>query len=328
MLRKSKGGWRCLVVPVLAGFVVCASLAQPAWAGRKSQDKKAKTEQQSAADKQVEQLLEAADKADASQYVGEDTCLQCHDDMAKSFNEGPHWKTLQDQRRGPAFQGCEACHGPGKAHAESADPTKIIRFTALTKTETARRCLRCHQYGKDHENFLRSAHLKNGVACTDCHSIHHFNVGRNLLVKAQPLLCYSCHLDVKPAFSMPYHHKVNEGLIACTNCHNPHGGFLTRQLRSTASQDVLCFNCHTDKAGPFAHEHAPVKTEGCVACHMPHGSPNPRLLRRSQVNLLCLECHTLTVDQIAPATPTKYQACTLCHVAIHGSNTSPVFFTP
>lgn len=335
MLRKKNGIWRCLAVPVLAGFVIFASLTQPAWAGRKSQDKKAKTEQQkSAADTSSEQLAESAYKADASQYVGEDTCLQCHEDMAKSFDEGPHWKTLQDQRRGPAFQGCEACHGPGKAHAESADPTKIIRFTGLSKTEASRRCLQCHQYGQEHENFLRSAHQKNNVGCTDCHSIHHANVAKNLLVKAQPLLCYSCHLDVKPAFSMPYHHKVNEGLIACTNCHNPHGGFITRQLRSTAGQDVLCFNCHTDKAGPFAFEHAPAKTEGCVACHMPHGSPNPRLLRRSQVNLLCLECHTLTVDQLAPAIPTfhnqaqKYQACTMCHMAIHGSNTDHFFFKP
>jgi hypothetical protein len=55
-------------------------------------------------------------------------------------------------------------------------------------------------------------------------------------------------------------------------------------------------------------------------------------LMRSQVNLLCLECHSLTVDTGAPATPTfhnqaqKYQACTLCHVAIHGSNFDPFFF--
>jgi DmsE family decaheme c-type cytochrome len=92
--------------------------------------------------------------------------------------------------------------------------------------------------------------------------------------------------------------------------------------------------CHTDKAGPFVFEHQAVKIEGCVSCHTPHGSSNPRLLKRSQVNLLCLECHSLTVDAGAPAVPTfhkqdqKYQACTLCHVAIHGSNSSNVFFKP
>jgi len=125
---------------------------------------------------------------------------------------------------------------------------------------------------------------------------------------------------------------VNEGLIKCTDCHNEHGGFLTKQLRSTAAQDMVCFKCHNDKAGPFVYEHAPVKTEGCVACHTPHASSNPRLLKRSQVNLLCLECHTLTVDAGAPNIPSfhnqsaKYQACTLCHPMVHGSNVNRFFF--
>ncbi|MGH9785340.1 MAG: cytochrome c3 family protein, partial [Terriglobia bacterium] len=91
------------------------------------------------------------------------------------------------------------------------------------------------------------------------------------------------------------------------------------------------FKCHVDKTGPFVFEHAPVKTEGCVACHVPHGSSNPRMLKRSQVNLLCLECHTLTGGGVAPAGPShdqsqKYQACTVCHVNVHGSNHSSVFF--
>jgi predicted CXXCH cytochrome family protein len=87
-----------------------------------------------------------------------------------------------------------------------------------------------------------------------------------------------------------------------------------------------------EKAGPFVFEHQPVKTEGCVACHTPHGSSNPRLLKRSQINVLCLECHTLTIDSPVPGIPgfhnqaVKYQACTVCHTNIHGSNFSDVFF--
>ena len=101
---------------------------------------------------------------------------------------------------------------------------------------------------------------------------------------------------------------------------------MTKSLRATAAQDEVCFKCHADKAGPFSFEHEPVKTEGCVACHSPHGSTNPRLLKRAQINLLCLECHTLTQDSGTPAIPSfhnqsqKYSACTLCHPTIHGSN--------
>jgi DmsE family decaheme c-type cytochrome len=272
---------------------------------------------------------------DPSLYAGSDVCAACHDSQAKSFNQGPHWKNDLQKGRGPAWQGCESCHGPGKAHIEGGgDVTKIIRFDKLSATDASRRCLDCHEFGEEHSNFMRSEHLKNNVSCLSCHSIHTPTIERRLLKASQPLLCYSCHLTVKPDFSRPFHHRVNEGLIACSNCHNQHGSFLTNQLRSTAAQDQVCFNCHTDKAGPFAFEHAAVKTEGCVACHSPHGSSNPRLLRRSQINLLCLECHTLTVDSAAPAAPSfhnqaqKYQACTMCHVAIHGSNSDHFFFKP
>ena len=273
--------------------------------------------------------------SDPSLYAGTDACATCHDAEAKSYSHGAHWKNELNKNRGPQWQGCEACHGPGKAHVETGgDISKIISFKKISSAEASRRCLDCHEFGEEHANFMRSEHQKNDVGCIDCHSIHAPKVERQLLRAAQPQLCYGCHLEVKPDFSRPFHHRVNEGLIACSNCHNPHGGFLTHQLRATAAQDQVCFTCHTDKAGPFAFEHAPVKTEGCVACHSPHGSSNPRLLKRSNINLLCLECHTLTVDSSAPAIPSfhnqaqKYQACTMCHVAIHGSNSDHFFFKP
>jgi len=163
-------------------------------------------------------------KVDPSQYVGSDTCKTCHEDVGKSFDQGPHWKTILAKHTGPQWQGCEACHGPGKEHAESADPSKIIRFPSLSREESSKRCLGCHEFGEEHANFLRSEHLKNNVGCVDCHSIHHPRVESKLLQVAQPQLCYSCHLEVKPDLSKPFHHRVNEGLIKCTNCHNPHGG--------------------------------------------------------------------------------------------------------
>jgi DmsE family decaheme c-type cytochrome len=270
---------------------------------------------------------------DASLYVGADTCKTCHEDMYKQYETTAHFATTLDTRKGPEWHGCEACHGPGKAHVEGGgDKSKIFTFKDATAKEISERCLDCHQYGEEHNNFARSAHLENGVSCIDCHSPHHAKEAQYLLKVKQPELCYGCHLETKQQFNRPFHHRVNEGLVRCSDCHNPHGGFLTRQLRATAAQDMVCFKCHADKAGPFAYEHEPVKTEGCVACHTPHGSSNPRLLKRAQVNLLCLECHAFTVDSGAPATPTfhnqaqKYQACTMCHTAIHGSNFDRFFF--
>lgn len=265
-------------------------------------------------------------------YVGSEACKACHEDAFKKFEATPHWKTMLDTRRGPEWQGCEACHGSGEEHINAGgDITKIFNFKGVSSKKISQRCMECHGYGEEHSNYARSAHSVSDVSCIDCHSVHQAKEKQFLLVKKQPELCYSCHQDVKPDFSKPFRHRVNEGLVNCSECHNQHGGFLTKGLRATAAQDQTCFKCHVDKAGPFIFEHAPVKTEGCVACHVPHGSSNPRLLKRSQINLLCLECHTLTGGGLAPVGPThdqsqKYQACTVCHLAVHGSNISPVLF--
>ena len=320
MSRKRVGLWAVLLLLPLVLF-----------AGARRQSNDSPNPSTRATDKTAQEHY-VANPSDPSLYVGPDTCKTCHEEIGKTYDHSPHWKTAINHR-GPQYQGCEACHGPGKAHVESGgDITKIVRFKTLSREESSKRCLECHEFGEEHANFLRSEHLKNNVGCIDCHSAHHPKVERALLTMAQPMLCYGCHAEVKPQFSKPFHHRVNEGLITCSNCHNPHGGFLTRQLRATAAQDQVCFACHTDKAGPFVFEHAPVKTEGCVSCHTPHGSSNPRLLKRSNVNLLCLECHTLTIDSAAPGIPSfhnqaqKYQACTMCHVAIHGSNSDRDFF--
>jgi DmsE family decaheme c-type cytochrome len=265
---------------------------------------------------------------DPSLYVGAETCKTCHEDMPtkgfyKTYEDSPHFVTTLDTKQGPEWHGCEACHGPGKAHVDGGgDKTKIFTFQNASAQEISQRCLGCHTYGEEHSNYARSAHLQNNVSCIDCHSPHHPKETEHLMKEKPPQLCYGCHLETKQQFNRPFHHRVNEGLVQCNDCHNPHGGFLTRQLRATAAQDTGCFKCHADKAGPF------------VFCHTPHGSSNPRLLKRSQVNLLCLECHAFTVDAGPAAIPTfhnqaqKYQACTMCHSAIHGSNTNKFFFQP
>jgi DmsE family decaheme c-type cytochrome len=269
---------------------------------------------------------------DPSLYVGAETCKSCHEDIYKNFETTPHWKTTFT-KKGPQWQGCEACHGPGKEHVEAGgDKSKIFIFEDKSAEQVSKRCLGCHEYGEEHANFDRSQHNINDVSCVACHSPHHAKEKQFLLVKKQPELCYGCHTDIKQDFNRPFRHRVEQGLVQCTDCHNQHGGFLTKQLRATAAQDQVCYKCHTDKAGPFAFEHVPVKTEGCASCHQPHGSTNPRLLKRAQMNLLCLECHTLTQDSSTPGLPSfhnqsqKYQACTSCHVQIHGSNFDEFFF--
>jgi len=161
--------------------------------------------------------------------------------------------------------------------------------------------------------------------------MHHAKTREHMLVKAEPELCYSCHLQQRAQFNMPFRHRVNEGLIQCTDCHNQHGtggvlegDHLVRQVRTSASGDMVCFKCHGDKQGPFVFEHAAVRLEGCGSCHVAHGGANAHMLKYSNVNLLCLQCHTNSPGihaTVMDANQSHYeQACVNCHVKIHGSN--------
>ena len=270
--------------------------------------------------------------APSSDYLGSETCKACHEDQYNSWEKSPHWKTTLDTKGGAAKQGCEACHGPGAAHvAGGGDVTKIFNFQKASAKEIDDHCMTCHAGGAQHMNAINSVHTKNDVSCIACHSPHHATQPEFLLVKAQPELCYGCHLAQKPQFEMPFHHRVNEKLVQCSDCHNPHGTVEAKQIRTSAAQDVVCYTGPADKRGPFVYEHEPIKVEGCQTCHTPHGSPNPHMLKTSNVNQLCLSCHTSSFAN-APGAPSfhnqaaQYQACTLCHVQIHGSNVDHWYF--
>lgn len=262
-----------------------------------------------------------------AQFVGSDEqCKACHEDQFKNVQATPHFTTITKTGQGERWQGCESCHGPGSEHvANGGDKTKIFTFKDVKAEEITRNCLTCHSTNLEHQNFTRSAHNKAGVSCTSCHAIHQPAEAQKLLVQKSPNLCFSCHNETRADFNKPYRHRVLEGYVTCSDCHNVHGTTLPRQVRGGTAQDSGCFKCHADKRGPFVFEHEPVRVEGCSTCHTPHGSTNPRLLTRSRVNSMCLECH-----QAIPAGPhpqnTKSQACTLCHSQIHGSNVSEVFF--
>jgi len=263
-------------------------------------------------------------------FVGQETCATCHDEVAKGFAGNPHTKLAE--QHGKTGVTCEGCHGPGKAHVDGGgDTTKIFNPAKATTKEVDAKCLGCHQ--GQHANFERSAHGDANVSCIGCHSIHVGEDKEQLLKVSQPKLCFQCHTDIKPQFNMPFHHKVEEGLVKCSDCHDPHGTFNKKNLRSSSQMDAVCTKCHTETAGPFVYEHAVVKTEGCTSCHFPHGGPNPRLLNRATVNTICLQCHSPSPNfstglPIGPAhnQAVQYQACTICHASIHGSNTSAVFF--
>jgi DmsE family decaheme c-type cytochrome len=208
----------------------------------------------------------------------------------------------------------------------------------------------CHTSSSDQKEFEHSTHARHGVACNDCHATHLVDAARNpkatamknaqqaffsvpslpeqtrwlnnsLLKKDQPQLCAACHANILAQFALPSHHKVPEGAMKCTDCHNTHGTSNRATLRQSGWE--TCVQCHTEKRGPFVFEHSAVKVEGCTACHTPHGSANRMLLVRREERFLCLSCHVDPAAANVPHSRLSFQTrgdCTRCHSSIHGSN--------
>ena len=283
---------------------------------------------------------------DAAGFVGSTVCKTCHPNVWFKFDKNAHFKSVASGKEAPENTGCEGCHGPGGKHvAAHGGKASIVAFSTLTPKQSMDACLRCHSTNFERANIHNSVHTKNEVSCTSCHSIHKAQTPTKLLAKAQPELCYGCHTDLRGQFSMPFKHRVNEGVVACSDCHNPHGTYAPTWrmaqhptlLKQSLANEEACLKCHVDKRGPFAFEHPPVRVEGCESCHLPHGSTNSRLLRRPVVFTVCLECHNgagtfgrtnsgvPTLSQAHNMADPRYQNCTSCHVRIHGSNTDPLF---
>jgi len=260
---------------------------------------------------------------ESAQYLGEDICRTCHEEIAESYSKTAHGLALAETSRPPAQRGCEACHGPGAAHAEEGGGKGVGNLeTFVASRPVAQRsavCLGCHAGNETLHTFRTSEHARAGVACTDCHSGHAARAAP-LLQDRLPLLCYRCHIDVRASFALPEHHKVSEGVVSCIDCHRAHGSRDRGALRGTNNRE--CFRCHAEIEGPYVFEHKALLAEGCAACHVPHGGVNRHLLLRQQVAQLCYQCHTVTpADHVQPS----FRDCTRCHVSIHGSNVQPHF---
>lgn len=258
-------------------------------------------------------------------YVGAEMCVACHEEAATAYDKTPHAAALADPALPVARQGCEACHGPGQAHADEGGGAGVGGLESFDPARAAtirsKPCLACHAGAADLHAWKGSAHAGAGLACTQCHRIH--APADHLLREPVPKLCTSCHLEVRAQFALPERHQVGDGPAECLACHAVHGSRNRPLLREP--KDRTCVGCHVEIEGPWVFEHEGLVTEGCLGCHVAHGSVNRHLLRLRQVAQLCLQCHTVTPPS---HTQPSFRDCTRCHTAIHGSNTDPRLLEP
>jgi predicted CXXCH cytochrome family protein len=157
--------------------------------------------------------------------------------------------------RAQAVVGCEMCHGPGSAHASTADKTKITNPGSLPKDRQAMICGQCHSKGTDP---------------TKTHAFPtKFRPGDDLS---------KVFIDAKPTthgrnqqYSEMLGGKHFAAGVICTTCHEPHGAGTTEKFQLRKPTTELCMGCHKDKD---MKSHAPGAPEGatCDTCHMVAGS--------------------------------------------------------
>jgi DmsE family decaheme c-type cytochrome len=274
-----------------------------------------------------------AEKAEAAA-----ACTDCHDQQAKTFPGNPHTRIPGAPFGKPETPNaaCNACHGEGAKHmASSGEDKSDIRV--LKGRKGADFCLTCHTSTQIHASYQTGIHASSeAVNCLSCHSIHSSEPKTaHLLVKKPSEVCATCHPAQAASFvNKPFAHRLGRGGMECSSCHDPHGLAKDKGLRLTRAGELPCLNCHAEKRGPFVFEHVNGVVGNCLTCHENHGSSNNKRLIRARVANLCLECHsTLTTATLGSQPPAfhnislpRYQNCTTCHVAVHGSNLSPRLF--
>jgi len=283
-------------------------------------------------------LMAATPVALAQDYSasGADSCLPCHGPGAPADASAifftPHASRFDPDAPFSGLQ-CEACHGPGREHAEAQqrglDQRPVHTFGMDAETPAAGQnkvCLTCHQsHGR--LGWFGSRHETADLPCAACHQVHRAR-DRVFDSLAQQQVCFDCHPRRRSDALKASAHPLRFGSMSCADCHDPHNGnhdFLLQQATTVET----CYRCHAEKRGPFLWEHAPA-SEDCSLCHQPHGSNHPALLRK-RPPLLCQQCHSPAGHSSVAYTSELFddpdqnrfmlgRACLNCHAQVHGSN--------
>jgi Cytochrome c554 and c-prime len=175
-------------------------------------------------------------------------------DPIGALHEGPiaqrcfacHSTVLPESRLVPEERfmgvGCEACHGPGKAHiagaASGGTPGPIGHLSQWGARRQNELCGECHRSAREIDPDNPS------------------QVAQTQRFQPYGLMKSACFLK-------------SGDRLSCTTCHNPH-----RNVETTAaSYEPVCRSCHGR-----SHEQTvcPVNARGgCVRCHMPQRSLVP-----------------------------------------------------
>jgi len=265
-------------------------------------------------------------------------CIQCHATLGR-----PEHDQATDRFSSTVAElgiACEACHGPGAAHAEhhrnplarlasrfddGADPT-IVNPARLSPERASEVCGQCHSYfvPKDENAFWNSGFAERyrpGDVLANSRTLLRRETtnapGHPRVVETETESLFWGDGTIRVGgrelngleTSACFLRGAGKNKLSCLSCHSMHDSDPDDQLRRDASVDSACERCHSREAARReAHTHHQPGSPGnsCVGCHMPF---------TSYALFKGIRSHRIDSPSAARSAATgRPNACNLCHL--------------
>src|SRR5512143_1959741 len=81
---------------------------------------------------------EPASSPQTNEFVSSATCSSCHEDLARTFSRNPHQILETSDNKSLKDRSGESCHGPGQAHVDAADGSKVFAYPKVSASESSK----------------------------------------------------------------------------------------------------------------------------------------------------------------------------------------------
>lgn len=261
-------------------------------------------------------------------------CLACHAVAGRpGHDEDTNVFRTREAELGIA---CEACHGPGEAHAAArrnpiarvsqngtSDPT-IVNPARLGAERASAVCGQCHSfaYPRDEATWWSAGYA------TSFHPGDALETSRFVLfpetlgekgapkIEAAEASLYWSDGTIRVGGreynglvrSPCFEHGDGDRKMSCLSCHSMHASDPDDQLRTDRSTSATCLGCHAGRDAPAHVRHAAGSpATQCESCHMP---------KTTYALLKSIRSHRIESPNVATALATgRPTACNLCHLS-------------
>jgi hypothetical protein len=235
------------------------------------------------------------------------TCVNCHaTNLARNYDAATNRFATTWTEMGI---GCEACHGPGRAHADDPEHLRIFSMKKVPPRQVFDACGYCHgnknnvffgfKPGDRYEDFALPFLISQPIPPNDPQGDFWPDGRPSRFNRPQALTLTGC---------------FQKGEATCTSCHRMHGSANSHSLKiaidepgggHTRASDGLCTQCHATIDASHTHHDPASQGSRCITCHM--SDVNWRLITRRLDHTFQSPVPEMTAKYGAP------NACTTCH---------------